>query len=392
VTRLALAVLALLALAAPAAAHLKPTPLPVLGGPPFFTPPITASNVEHVGVLPLSTDSPGARLLGKHFYITTERDLTIYDVSNPTAPVELSRTLLTDAPGQYYFPEEDVDTNGSVLLTSEAGAVEVYDVSDKKDVKLVSMLEGDAQHTISCVLDCTWAYGSEGSIIDLTDPKAPKVAGNWETTYATTSRHDVTEVAPGIVLTASQPMYLLDAREDPAKPKLLARIANEDDRFQHATLWPNQMQDKYALVGGEGSGPACEESVDSTFQTYDTTGWETSGTFREVDQFRVLPGTFADGRAPTSQFCVHWFTPHPKYRNGGLVAISWYEHGTRILEIGGDGSIKEVGHVITPGSSASAAYWISDDVFYVADYNRGLDIFKYTGPQPAAKKAKKPKK
>jgi hypothetical protein len=80
-----------------------------------------------------------------------------------------------------------------------------------------------------------------------------------------------------------------------------------------------------------------------------------------------------------STYCVHWFTPHPTYRNGGLVAIAWYEHGTRFLQVGRDGSISEVGWFLPLGTTASAAYWITDRIVYVSDYNRGLDVIRYTG-------------
>jgi hypothetical protein len=38
---------------------------------------------------------------------------------------------------------------------------------------------------------------------------------------------------------------------------------------------------------------------------------------------------------------AHWFDEHPTYRNGGLVALGYYEHGTRFLDIQRNGKIKE---------------------------------------------------
>ena len=100
----------------------------------------------------------------------------------------------------------------------------VYDVSDKANPALVGRLAGVDQHTMRCVLDCTWVYGSEGAIIDLRDPTEPKLAGKWNDAVgvALESTHDVTEVAPGIVVTSTQPFLVLDARQDPSTPTVLA--------------------------------------------------------------------------------------------------------------------------------------------------------------------------
>jgi hypothetical protein len=349
--------------------------------------PLSAQGVEFIRNVVTHTDSPGGRLVGKYFYLTTERDLTIYDVSTPDNPAKVGSLMLGEDAGQYYFPQEDPDTNGKVLITSNVGAIEVIDVTDKAAPKVIGRLAGTSQHTISCVLDCTWAYGSEGSIIDLRDPANPKSAGNWTADgggadaapYATSSNHDVTEVAPGIVLTSSEPMYLLDARTDPAHPTKLSTFANPE-RFIHANLWPHAMQDEIVLVGGEALGPQCADAA--SFMTYGAKDWQTNG-FTLLDEYFLATGTPDEGRMPDSTYCVHWFTPHPGYRNGGLVAIGWYEQGTRILNVAPDGKISEVGHFLPLGGSTSAAYWITDRIIYLVDYNRGLDVVRYTGELPA---------
>lgn len=366
-------VVAATALATPASAQLPAGPL-------------TAQGAEIVTNIAKHTDSAGARLKDGFFYITTERDLTIYDVSDPAAPKEVGRLEFpARSLRNYYFSEEDPDTNGEILITSNLGAIEVIDVSDKTAPRFLAEVPSatgfPAQHTISCVLDCTWAYGSEGTIIDLRDPARPRLAGNWNTAAGATvgSRHDVTEVAPGIVLTSTQPMYLLDARTDPERPTILARVANADRRFNHANLWPNGMADDLVLVGGESVGPSCASDAAAAFQTYDASAWRETGTFVLRDEFRLDTGLLVDGRMADSTYCVHWFTTHPTYSNGGLVAIAWYEHGTRFLKVAPDGAVSEVGWFLPIGTSASAAYWITDRIVYVTDYNRGLDVVRFTG-------------
>src|SRR3954447_23014985 len=354
--------------------------------------PVTAKNAEFIENFAQHTDSAGARLVGHYFFITNERDLTIYDTSTPEAPQQVGHLQFpTGDVANYYYPQEDPDTNGKILLTTDEGAIEVIDVSDKSNPHFISKLAGSKQHTISCILDCTWAYGSCGSlscksgeIVDLRDPEHPKLAGDWVKSLPAAlqpnSNHDVTEVAPGMILTSSTPMLLLDAREDPAHPRVLATAGKQGDPFVHANLWPHDMQDNIVLVGGESIGPGCDSDAAAAFQTWDASAWRTTGKLTPLDQFRIPYGLAIDGSMPQSSYCVHWFRPHPTYRNGGLIAISWYEQGTRFLQVGPDGSVTQVGWLLPAGATASGAYWITDRIVYVADYNRGLDVIRYTGP------------
>ena len=337
---------------------------------------ITSDNVTHLKNIPRHADSSGARKLGNFFYITTGRDVAIYDVSTPEDP-ELVGELMLPAVAEPAFAEEDVDTNGEILLVENQGTLFVIDVVDKANPVVKSQLNDADVHTISCVLDCRYAYGNNGKIFDLTDPADPKLAMvNWEEKFPTESTHDVTEVAPGVILTASQPMMLLDARTTPLDPTLTRAAPQEDGRFVHATRWPRQAQDKFMLIGGEAIGPGCSGGQSSTFSTWN------AATFHEIDEYRVTPDA-SGTTAPDSSYCTHWFQEHPRYNDGGLVSISWYEHGTRFLRIGADGQISEEGFFLPTGlpvaGQASAAYWISDRVVYVADYLRGLDVLRFEG-------------
>jgi hypothetical protein len=338
----------------------------------------SSDNVEFVKNFPQHTDSAGGRKVGDFFYITTERDLTIYDVTEPADPQEVGSLVLPEL-GQPVFTEEDPDTNGEILLVSNGGVLMVIDVSDKTAPALLSTLDDADDHTVSCVLDCTWAYGSEGTIVDLRDPASPVLSPeNWQTDDIE-SEHDVTEVSPGMILTSTQPLKLLDARTDPEHPTVVGSTALEADRFVHANRWPRGGQDDFLLVGGEAVGPGCAGDLSASFSTWDARAWRTTGAVEQIDEFRLAPGALTEGRAPDSSFCVHWFTEHPYYENGGLVAISWYEHGTHFLEVGDDGKISEVGWFLGGGGQASGAYWIDERTVYVADYIRGLDVLRFTG-------------
>lgn len=210
-------------------------------------------------------------------------------------------------------------------------------------------------------------------------PPSPSLAGDWtKGTAANGGGHDVTEIAPGRVVTSSSPILYLDARKDPAHPKVLAQGPPPDDRFIHSNLWPDQGRDRFLLVGGETTGN-CDDEGSGKFMTWDTKGWQKTHTFHMVDQLGMTNGLYTDGKAPADQWCAHWFATHPSYHDGGLVAMDWYDHGTRFLNVSSTGKISEVGYFIGAGTQASAPYWVTDRILYSVDYNRGVDILKYTG-------------
>lgn len=341
---------------------------------------VTSPNVRFVKNLVRHSDSSGAKLVDGFYYVTTERDLAIYDTrADPENPVLVSDTVLA-RPGTPTLPEEDLDTNGRILVISNVDTL-IYDVADKTAPKLLGTVPGVDQHTVSCILDCTWIYGSGGAVIDARDPAHPKDAGSWADNLQPppSSFHDVTEVAPGLVVSSSEPFFVLDARADPAHPTVLA--TGRTPGFMHANLWPHLGSDDFLLVGGEATGPGCADSPSATFMVFDTRNWITSG-FRLLSEYRMKTGTVTDGRNVDSSFCVHWFSPHPSYANGGLVAVSWYEHGTRFLKVDMAGKLEEIGYYLPYGGQSSDVDWVTDRVAYVTDYLRGVDILRFTGDVP----------
>jgi hypothetical protein len=92
------------------------------------------------------------------------------------------------------------------------------------------------------------------------------------------------------------------------------------------------------------------------------------------------------GENPTSGCSAHWFTV-----TGNMVAIAFYGQGTRILDLSDPTKPAQVAHLRVPAqpatattpavnqTNASATYWHNGYV-YVADYTRGIDVLKYSGP------------
>lgn len=355
---------------------------------------LASDNVEHVRHIPVAQNGVGGRLIGKYFYMNDQNKVMIFDVSDPENP---ALTGFVQMPQEWQFSREDLDGNGKILVVpntvsgvndgtppqgSPSNAVYIIDVEDKTNPQIISKINGPAQHTYSCVLGCKWAYGSGGSILDLRDPGNPKlVEEKWGDGLQATSGHDVEEVAPGLVVTATQPVQFIDARKDPLHPKLLASGSNADNRFIHGSRWPRSGKDKFLLVAGETTFNLRCSETSGALMTWDATTWRKNHTFTMIDEYRVTNGTWTDGRPGAQRNCTsHWLEEHPRFANGGHVAVAFYDHGTRFFEITRTGKIEEAGYFMPYAGQTSASYWITDEIVYAVDYNRGLDILRFSPP------------
>ncbi len=347
---------------------------------------VFSENVEWVGNVLVSQDAVGGRVVGKYFYANDQNKIMIFDIKDPIDP---KLTGVVPMPQEWELNREDLDTNGKIMVVpnSIGGKLYVIDVEDKSNPRIVGQTNG-GQHTQSCVLNCTWAYGSGGNIHDLRDPANPKLMKEkWGEGMPASGGHDVEEIAPGLVLTATQPMMLLDARKDPRNPKLLASGGNIDGRFIHSTRWPNNGKDKFILAGGERNlTPTCKDDPSrGALMTWDASKWKKTKSFTMIDQYYAKNGTYTDGNPPANPgiggCSSHWLEASPKFRNGGIVAAAFFGHGTRIFRISNKGKISEGGYFIPIAGETGAVYWVTKEIMYAVDYNRGIDILRYTGKQ-----------
>lgn len=356
----------------------------------------SSDNVEFIQHFPISVNGVGGRVVGKYFYTNDQHKIMIFDVSDPLVP-----TLegFIPMPQEYMYSREDLDTNGEIMVVPNTvrpnpngnsfgapiglNTLFIIDVEDKSNPQIIAELPGAAQHTASCILDCKWVYGSDGNIIDLRDPSKPVLMEEkWGDGYPTSNGHDVTEVSPGIVLTATQPIMLLDARKDPVHPKLVALGDTTKVGFEHTARWPVDGTSDFLLMAGETNNKVRCSEANGAFQTWDARGWKKTHTFRFIDKYRMVNGTFVDGNAPANVWgcSSHWHEANPRYgKHGGLVAAAFFEHGTRFIDVDSKGKIKEVGWFIPFNGNTGAVYWITDRIAYAVDYNRGIDIIRFNG-------------
>ncbi|HYP23884.1 MAG TPA: hypothetical protein VEV43_09940 [Actinomycetota bacterium] len=352
---------------------------------------ISSDNVEFISNIPISVDGVGGRVIGNYFYTNDQNKVMIFDISDPLNP---EMTGFVPMPQEVLYSREDLDGNGDILVVPNTvipneqereagkliGATYIIDVEDKTNPTILAELPGSAQHTMSCILKCKWAYGSDGNIIDLRDPAKPKlIEKKWGEGLPAQSGHDVTEVSNGRVLTSTQPMMLLDVRK-PTAPKLLASGMNLDGRFVHSNVWPQGGKDKFFLAGGETNNQVRCNERNGAFMTWDASKWKKTKTFTMIDEYRMVNGTYVDGSpAVNAVGCSsHWLEAHPTFKDGGVVAAAFFEHGTRFLDISSKGQIEEIGWFMPHGGSTGASYWITDEIVYSVDYTRGIDILRFT--------------
>src|SRR5688572_16408842 len=130
---------------------------------------VTSDNVEYLKHINFEVGTAtGMKVIGKYLYITSWKTFSIYDISDPLAPEQLSQT-----PFGFKFENEDVATNGDILLFSEQlpqNVLHVWDVEDKTNPVEIATLPGGGGHTSDCILDCKYSYSSTGVIVDLRQP------------------------------------------------------------------------------------------------------------------------------------------------------------------------------------------------------------------------------
>ena len=379
---------------------------------------VSSDNVEYLGSIKDDVGlTTGAKVIGDRLFVTSGKNISIYDITKPETPQRLGSMKVNVA-----WENEEVPTNGKVLAVASdfysatpscvlalqvTGCVQFFDVRDPANIKEVGSIPV-ANHTAECVLDCQWFYGRAGTIIDargILDGRAPTVAGNWIDELKaqgvdSKSCHHMREIRPGVILTACRPFSVITVNPQdapgasPEHPKVL--YTGDSDAFVHSARWPREGADKFVLIGGETNFTGRCDGANGEFRTYsaDAVNAGKSRTFAGPVA-RLQPagnGTYVDGKPPANHLgcSVHWFQEHSTFKNGGLVALSEYEDGVRFLQIKPDGKIQEQGFFAPLGGSSSSPKWAGrGDVVYSLDYDRGIDIVRWRGQHYVPRRGKK---
>jgi hypothetical protein len=356
--------------------------------------------------------------------------LFAFDVTkDPSRPVLLSSLSGEELGGPTgsngnFFQNEDMDVDRKRKLvfvarditsnTTATPGVLIIDAADPAALKIITYAPVPQGHTTTCVNECThlWTTGlllrREVFVTDVTDPANPVTSpvpvdlGPFDLPAGTS--HDVSVDAAGVAWVAGagyvrgywtsgshvDPLTGAAREATPLTPvlygggKVPAGDGGPSDqgRFVHGSERPiGPTGDRGAVnYGGFGEGNliySAEEAygdcpvgpfvISSLVGALDTTA---TGTLENVGVWSP-----ADQEGEGDGECsAHWFT-----MRDGLVAHGWYGQGTRFIDVRDPRNPIQVGYYRPDETSTSAAYWHGDYV-YVADYARGVDILRYTGP------------
>jgi hypothetical protein len=281
---------------------------------------VASRNVKLVERIPLTADGVGARVVGHYLYVTSTKDLQIFDISRPGHPRQVGTSTV-----DIEFENEQVPTDGRILgisgqtstvttqkgvckpdpdasadTTWKANCLAIFDVRDKNAPRQVAAVGGSGDHTSTCVQvggnPCAYMYGSRGSITDLRHVLdrghvARRLKANWQNSIAAQgyprpqSCHNQTELRPGVLLTACEPIYLISVRHQDGgsitSPAVLGRAdfhhaADDKHRFVHGVEWPQRGTDRIMMAGGETNFTGACEPQAGAFSTFVARGASTS--------------------------------------------------------------------------------------------------------------------
>ncbi len=394
----------------------------------------TSADVAYVTYVPFDIGTAtGLTVRGDLAFVTSWRAMSIYDITDVRNP-----QLLSTTPFGFRFENEDVTGNDELLFFSESlpgDALHIYDIRNPSAPVEVLSIEGAGDHTAQCILDCEWVMGSDGALVYIGGTvdglgDAYQVMNedgseyDWRQQVGLGGNHDVELITQSIVMSTpySQDFQVLDV-SDPLDITVLGlgKHPAPADWVFHSGEWFNEGRDRFILQQGEqnfqpqcgeGNGPIVLFDVEATPFEEDGSYKEgapeqaekahESYTFAEesgdadaaaeaaqgyplqtrlTDTYAVGNGLYADGSPAVNALgcSAHWFDNQPDFEDGGLVAVGYYEHGTRFLEITPDGRLLERGWFLPYGGSTSAAYWMDQRTVWAVDYARGIDIIEWTG-------------
>jgi hypothetical protein len=108
-----------------------------------------------------------------------------------------------------------------------------------------------------------------------------------------------------------------------------------------------------------------------------------------LDRFETELDNLVQGKgwAPVTGLCsAHYFD-----ERDGIVAIGWYEEGTRFLDVRKPTGIRQVGYwVPTKGETWSALFPPTDptgSIVYALDFARGIDVLRFERSDRRARRA-----
>jgi LVIVD repeat-containing protein len=345
----------------------------------------TSPGVSLVGSIP-ERGVISAKAVGQDLYVSAVSGVSIYDISNPRAPVRVGRLELPNA------QNEDVDVGSGIMLVSDdpfggRGALHVIDVRDRANPRLLSSFRTwtpgvfdfrspprrrGIGHTATCIQDCryAWLAGSPAGIdvVDLRDPARPRLARRFSAREAAgeAGTHDVQVDGSGLAWVAGGNGTAAYDVSNPLRPRLVKRTNRRgsrpplNDLIHHNSL---RLRRDVVAITEEAFGAGCRGA--GTLQT-----WRISGRRRmtPMDSFGV-----ERDRSSALLCSAHYFDARD-----GLIAQGFYEQGVRLIDARRPGRLRQVGYYVSrPGLFWGALFAPTDpagSTVYALDHSRGIDV------------------
>lgn len=424
-------------------------PAPV-GPPPIATANVTYVGTVPLDVPAVSGRVVTRQDLGnkKYFYVFGAYGVTIYDLADPALPLPVGRLNFASSQNEDFKVSDDgkravIAADGSLPFSPNAATtgIHIVDTSDVANPRIVGSTSalvtgtgtgrGAGEHTATCAeATCSIIYGSSsGNIYDATNPADIRVVGVWAKDKAgnnLASKHALHRDPTGLITTDSKPRLVLDPigllapGATPTKPVLLTQGMphTKDSALQHNNIRPDakawaprpagvpverravpadpRVESLVAtrpvlapgelLLGGSESNVNQNCASAAGISTWSMANFDKGQPLEQLELFRPLRGQYVDGGNPPANVggcSSHWFE-----EDRGIIVASWYEHGTRFLQVDKTvGTLKEVGYYQPVAGIANASYWVNDEYVYTTDNLRGFDILRFDRTAPPAPQA-----
>lgn len=372
-------------------------------------------------------------------FVSSESGLQTFDVTDVDNPKFLDHltkqemALPGDDPSQRFWENEDINVDPKRKLAFLAREVNsfgralpgdrptgnyIVSAVNPADLKILSFHRQNTGHTSTCINDCQylWTAGRDRSadnigrifVTDLRDPRNPKeLPVSVDVRGAGKITHDVQVDAMGIAWVAGDDGtrgYWTDGwHRDPLTGKVREATAADPvpyaggnvpkidmpTRFTHNSFRPvgrtlldgprptrENPAGSLLLHTEEAFGSStCKDQgrfvISSLQGTENGEGW--GSTPKEMKTVGVWSPDDQEGTLPGNVTCsAHYFDVQNR-----VVAYSWYEQGTRFIDISNPAKPIQIGYWRPDAATSWAPYWHKGNVF-VADIVRGVEIVSLT--------------
>ena len=266
--------------------------------------------------------------------------------------------------------------------------VRLVNVKNPKRPKYLGAVETpEGTHTVTTYPGGQYVYASPGGtangdsleqILDVSDPKAPKVAATFGPSDGGPGAgcHDFTfffkdERKLGICVGLGQ-VQIWDVA-DPLKPVIIGHIANPAFFLNHSTDVSDD--GKYLVISDETEAQDCVGGPDGAMWVYDFTTPETP---KPLGFFKIKRG-----QNPVGSERADWCTSHNFNFIPGTHAIvaAWYAAGMNVIDFEDPTNPREVAHYFGTDEDYVnywSAYWYKGRIFGT-DRVHGFDVFTVKG-------------